>query len=142
MPISYKNYPSNWKTEIRPAILKREGNCCKFCGVPNKSWICRGTWGDAVVWQNDDGQIFDAINGKYLGSAYVGDVWTSDDPKKQILTKVVLTIMHLDHDTTNNDYSNLAAGCQRCHLTHDKDLHQKNAKETRTKKKKLQTIFQ
>ncbi len=32
MPIDYSKYPPNWKTEIRPAILKREGNKCKFCG--------------------------------------------------------------------------------------------------------------
>ena len=35
MPIDYKKYPPNWKTEIRPHILKRETNCCKFCGVKN-----------------------------------------------------------------------------------------------------------
>jgi hypothetical protein len=141
MPCDYSKYPANWKSEIRPAILKREGHCCKFCGVPNKAWVCRGTWGDTVVWQNDDGQIFDAANGKYLGSAYVGDVWTSDNPKKQVLTKVVLTIMHLDHDITNNDYNNLAAGCQRCHLNYDKAHHKKTAQETRNKKKKLQKLF-
>lgn len=37
MPIDYKNYPENWKTEIRPAILERANNCCEFCGVKNYS---------------------------------------------------------------------------------------------------------
>ena len=37
MPIRPENkarYPKNWK-EIRAAILKRAGNHCEFCGVPN-----------------------------------------------------------------------------------------------------------
>ena len=140
MPILYKNYPKNWKTEIRPAVLERDSHCCKFCKVPNKIWVCRGKWNGVEVWQNDDGQMYNATNGEYVGDTYVGEVWV--EGKRKTLTKIVLTIMHLDHDTTNNDYSNLAAGCQRCHLTHDKDLHQKNAKQTRTKKKKLQTLFQ
>lgn len=140
MPISYKNYPKNWKTEIRPAVLERDNHCCKFCKVPNKIWVCRGKWNGVEVWQNDDGQMYNATNGEYVGDTYVGEVWV--EGKRKTLTKIVLTIMHLDHDTTNNDYSNLAAGCQRCHLTHDKNHHQKNAKETRTKKKKLQTLFQ
>ena len=29
MPIDYSNYPANWKTEIRPAILARAGNQCE-----------------------------------------------------------------------------------------------------------------
>ena len=35
MPIDYKDYPANWKTEIRPAILERAKNCCEFCGIEN-----------------------------------------------------------------------------------------------------------
>ena len=26
MPINYKNYPPNWKTEIRPKVLERAGH--------------------------------------------------------------------------------------------------------------------
>lgn len=37
MPIDYKKYPPNWKTEIRPAVLKRAHNRCEFCGVENHS---------------------------------------------------------------------------------------------------------
>ncbi|QTA83900.1 Uncharacterized protein dnl_63240 [Desulfonema limicola] len=29
MPCDYSQYPENWKTEIRPAILKRAGHCCE-----------------------------------------------------------------------------------------------------------------
>ena len=50
-------------------------------------------------------------------------------------SKVVLTVAHLDHDTKNNDYSNLKAMCQRCHLNYDKDHHARNAAKTRRKKR-------
>ena len=43
-------------------------------------------------------------------------------------SKVVLTIGHVDHDTTHNDHDNLKAWCQRCHLTHDAKFHAMNRK--------------
>lgn len=48
-------------------------------------------------------------------------------------SKVVLTVAHLDHDISNNRFSNLKAMCQRCHLTYDAIHHAKNARETRIK---------
>lgn len=138
MPCNYKHYPANWKTEIRPAILLRAGNRCERCQVPNGAIICRGKWGSTDVYQNDDGQIFCADTGKDMGSSYVGDVWVGG---KQTLTKVVLTIAHLDHDITNNQYTNLQALCQRCHLGHDKYLHRANARNTRIAKRKMGTLF-
>lgn len=35
MPIDYKEYPADWFTRIRPDILERDGNACKFCKAPN-----------------------------------------------------------------------------------------------------------
>ncbi len=35
MPIDYKKYPPNWKTEVRPRILRRANNCCELCGIEN-----------------------------------------------------------------------------------------------------------
>lgn len=46
-------------------------------------------------------------------------------------SKVVLTVAHLDHDTTNNRFSNLRAMCQRCHLKYDAKHHAENARKTR-----------
>jgi 5-methylcytosine-specific restriction endonuclease McrA len=138
MPCDYSKYPLNWKSEIRPSILERDGHKCSKCKVPNKIWICRGKWGEDICYQNDDGQIYSAEDGTYLGSAYVGDVWVNG---KQILTKVVLTVAHLDNDVTNNDYSNLAALCQRCHLHLDKEQHMANSRATRERKRKLLKLF-
>ncbi len=47
---------------------------------------------------------------------------------------VVLTTSHLDHDTSNNDSANLRAMCQRCHLTHDAELHASNAAKAQRRK--------
>jgi hypothetical protein len=35
LPCDYKKYPANWRTEIRPRILARAGNCCEWCGAEN-----------------------------------------------------------------------------------------------------------
>lgn len=43
-------------------------------------------------------------------------------------SKVVLTVAHVDHDKTNNRFTNLAALCQRCHLSHDIKQHVDNRK--------------
>jgi hypothetical protein len=50
-------------------------------------------------------------------------------------TVIVLTIAHLDHDTTNNADSNLLALCQRCHLSYDAKHHATNSRRTRDAKK-------
>lgn len=49
-------------------------------------------------------------------------------------SKVVLTVMHLNHDTTDNRPENLQAACQKCHLAYDVSLHVQHAHETRRKK--------
>ncbi len=94
MPCDYSKYPKNWKTVIRPDILKRAGNKCEQCGALN-----------------------------YTAHPVTG-------------SKVVLTIAHIDHDTTHNDYANLRAWCQRCHNTHDVDFRKKNRAATLIEKQK------
>lgn len=37
--------------------------------------------------------------------------------------KVSLATAHLDRDRSNNRFWNLAALCQRCHLSHDRQQH-------------------
>lgn len=48
---------------------------------------------------------------------------------------VILTVAHLDHDTTNSDPANLRALCQACHLGYDLTHHMRNAAETRRRKR-------
>lgn len=56
-------------------------------------------------------------------------------------SRVVLTVAHLDHDPTNNADDNLAALCQRDHLRHDRGQHQRNAAETRRRKRGQLALF-
>ena len=53
-------------------------------------------------------------------------------------SKVVLTVAHIDHDKTNNNFKNLAALCQRCHLGHDIRTHVANRKYGRNYRGKHQ----
>jgi len=121
MPIDYKKYPANWKSEIRPDILKRANNCCEFCGIENK-----------VVFINDR---------EILQSYENSNFYICPDGYKRLLGKtgswhlkqIVLTIAHLDHDITNNDYLNLRALCQRCHNRHDVGFRKQNRDKNKLK---------
>jgi len=125
MPCDYNKYPPNWKTEIRPRILKRANNCCEQCKVPNYETIERGKLNNIFVYQLMNGKIFSSENGEYLGENYVGSL------KAAKLTKAILTIAHLDHDKENWDVKDerLKALCQRCHLILDKEQKYNKQKE-------------
>lgn len=124
MPCDYSKYHPDWKTVIRPAILERDKHCCKFCGVQNQRIIHRFGKG-ADDWE-------------YWPEGMESESWSLDGLKA---TKIVLTIAHLDQDKENNDYENLAALCQKCHLGIDLKHHMANARETNRKKKGLQKMF-
>ena len=133
MPIDYKQYPANWKTEIRPAILKRAENCCEFCGAKNYSKGVRqfdGTFTEIPI------EPTRMLNDEQM---WLQEFWANMNGFKVIT--IVLTIAHLDHDIANNDYNNLKALCQKCHLNYDKEHHSKNSRATRNFKKGLQELF-
>ena len=137
MPIDYKKYPSNWKTEIRPAILQRANNCCEFCNVKNYS----------EGFRNKEGHFYTTeFVVEELGSTGL-DMFEDElfhcvqkDGKVKPI-KIVLTVAHLDHNISNNQYSNLKALCQLHHLRHDIEHHRKNSRATNEKKKRLQSLF-
>ncbi len=55
---------------------------------------------------------------------------------------VVLTVAHVDHDPRNSERTNLRAWCQRCHLTHDAELHARNAARTRDRRSGQGRLFE
>ena len=140
MPCNYKNYQPNWFTEIRPRILERAKNCCEQCFVKNYEIILRGEWAGMKAFKTEDGKIFNAENGEKIGEHYFGEI--NKKPKAK-LTKVILTIAHLDHDKENFEVSDdrLKALCQRCHLVLDKEHHAEKRRETINKKKGLKNLF-
>lgn len=121
MPIKPENkhrYPSTWR-EIRAAILDRAGHRCEQCGVPNYTYRPR----KRDVWTDDLGQA---------------ETWAMDGER---ISRIVLTIAHLDHTPEHNDPDNLRALCQRCHLAYDADHHQRTAYKTRRTKKATGDLF-
>lgn len=126
MPCNYKLYPSNWKTEIRPAIMERAKNCCEFCGVKNYSV---GSW---------DGEKFIPTSGNIIHNAAGNGELTYKKARELVkhcneccddnLIVIVLTIAHLDHNVNNNAFANLKALCQRCHNRHDVGFRKENRK--------------
>ena len=104
MRTSVKNgYPYNWATEIRPRIMARAGEDLGR-GIPGSCEWCH-----------------------ILNHSFVARAWRKD----RELSRVVLTIAHLDHDPANNDPDNLRALCQMCHNTHDRPTRLINAAYTR-----------
>lgn len=115
MPISPERarlYPPDWP-EIRARILARAGNRCEWCGVGN-AWI-----------GIRDGDAFRHLTPKEAEASKA---------EGARLTRIVLTIAHLDHDPRNNDPGNLCALCQACHLRHDAKEHATHAAETRRRR--------
>ena len=140
MPINYKDYPKNWKTEIRPAILQRANNCCEVCGVPNYTYGYRQKDGKFIAWT----EIENAL--EMHGYDYFDDELKHHIKKDMTANKgttIVLTIAHLDHDKHNHEVSldRLKAMCQRCHLLYDMESHVANRKANNNKKKGIQTLF-
>lgn len=138
MPVDYKKYPANWKSEIRPAIMERAGHKCEICGVKNHDAVFRGLWNGKEAYQDIDGNAFWYPSGEPIKGP---DCYAMLDPlrgdENQLAIKIVLTIAHLNHDPSDNRLDNLKAMCQKCHLAYDKDLHAHNSRVTRAKKKGL-----
>ena len=119
MPINYKDYHPKWSL-IRKLVLKRDNYCCKWCGAPQYAFIYRTKKDkESKEWNYaPEGHMVDEME----GFGYK-------------VTKIILTVAHLDHDKTNNRFWNLAALCQKCHLNHDRKQHALNRKYGRNWKK-------
>jgi len=116
MPIRPENkdrYPTNWP-EIRQKILDRAHNCCEICGVPNHA-----------VGYRDSSCQFVELHGYEADP----DFWDGKIALK--IVKIVLTIMHLDHNPENCDPANLKAACQRCHNRYDAPVRAAGRKHRR-----------
>lgn len=117
MPIDYSKYPDNWKTEIRPKILRRAGGRedkpevgakCEKCGKRNYSVV--------------------SVSGEFKNNSYRAAQMTKTLNGGGKI--VVLTIAHInDPDPMNCAEDNLMALCQKCHNGHDAEMRAKNRKK-------------
>ncbi len=127
MPIDYKTYHPKWSLISRLIRFVRANNRCEKCGVLNGSFINRfkdGSYKYAFPVQLEE---FYYLTKKQSYS-------TQQALTRLELTKIVLTVAHIDHDKNNNRFWNLAAWCQKCHLQHDIKQHVANRKYGRDHK--------
>jgi len=123
MPIKPENrgrYPKNWR-EIRARILERAADRCETCRIPNGAYRNRET--DAVTFNEMQ-----------------AETWSTCDGAR--VTRIVLTVAHLNHTPEDCRPENLRALCQRCHLAYDQTHHQRNARTTRRAPKALADLFE
>ena len=100
MPVDYSQYHPDWKDIIRPEVLKRDNYKCTVCKVGQRKKGYRTASGSFV--ECDDFEIeYRQRHGLKVITIY-------------------LAVAHLDHNIKNNEYSNLASMCQRCHNRHDR----------------------
>lgn len=134
MAFDPSNYPKNWK-QISQSIRDRAGNKCEHCGLANGQWIVRSTDDPSqYLYINKDGE-YCRPNGSAIRMSEIPSEYADSN-----LILVVLTVAHLDQDTTNNDPANLKALCQRCHLNHDRPHNIVKRTRTRLENKRRATL--
>lgn len=132
MPIDYSEYHPKWSLISRLVRFGRAKNQCEWCGRENHSIIDKetGEYPSHQKWERFHQDLYNPYNG-YTYSSLL---------KEYGFTRVILTVAHIDHDKTNNRFSNLAALCQRCHLRHDLKHHIANRKYGRKWKRDQLTL--
>ena len=121
MPINAAHrhrYPLHGQA-IRAAILDRVGHRCEPCGVPNHVWRNNRT----EAWTHDAG---------------LAEAWILDGTR---VTRIGLTIAHLDHTPETCASDNLRALCPRGPLAHDRNPHRQNADHSRRVSNALGDLF-
>lgn len=104
MPINYKDYPVNWKTEIVPTIRKRSGDVCE--GSP--------AYPDCMAENRKPHPV--------TGSVVILTTAHFDHNKDN-------NNYHPEDKTASSN--NLFHWCQRCHLTHDAKQHADNRRKNK-----------
>ena len=127
MPIRPENrsrYPKDWPA-ISLRIRERAGQKCEWCGVEN---YALGAWIEGKWWRaapkgtglNDDPRPGGQFPCWHPSGADVQ--WAK-------VTRIILTVAHLDHTPENCADENLKALCQRCHNRYDMPMRRAGIKE-------------
>ena len=126
-------YPEDWKT-IRARILKRAGNRCEFCRVPNYMTVYRVR--GSVDWIEEDGTVHAGDGGEVLGLCR-GSEFPAGRP-----VHIILALARLDHTSENNSPKNLKALCQRCHLRYTEAHRAESRRRSRRAKMAMGDLFE
>ncbi len=122
MPMHRERYPHNWEAISRRIRFERAGGVCEYPG-------CDARHG-AVGYRGVDGTWYEEDGERYI----------PDEAMHRPPVTCVLTVAHIDHDTTNNADDNLRAWCQYHHLRHDAQHHARNAAATRQARRAVATL--
>jgi hypothetical protein len=126
-------YPIDWPQLSAVIRFDRARGRCEGCRRPHGRLVYHlgdGRWWDAGAgtWRDGRGRRVRLARGQDV----LGIVRT---------THVVLATAHRNHDTADNDPANLAAWCQRCHITHDRPEHQRRRWRTLFRRKAAGDLF-
>ncbi len=127
-------YPIDWRELSASIRFRRAKGRCEGCGRPHGRLVLHlgdGRWWDedAQRWRDGGGKVvrhMSSPHGIFLSAR---------------TTRVVLAACHRDHDPMNNEGSNLAALCQRCHILHDKAEHLRRRSLTYLARRALGDLF-
>lgn len=109
-------YPIDWPELSRLIRFGRAKGQCEHCRRPHGRRVFHlgdGRWWDA------DGRLWRDGRGRRTRAP------GPDVASTVRLTQVYIACAHLNHDPTDNAPRNLAALCQRCHMTHDAAEHRR-----------------
>ena len=141
MPIRREDrhfYPIDWR-ELSAAIrFGRAKGRCEHCGRPHGQTVHHlgdGRWFDEEVERWRDGR------GRLIRKSSLPDPRSAQSELIVATTLVRIACAHLDQDTSNNDDSNLAALCQRCHLDHDRPWNLEKRRLTVLLRRALGDLF-
>jgi len=151
MPIRPENaarYPKDWKSEIVPRIRARSGNRCE----------CRGECGINHEIKNHGSMPLDVRrcgiangdvsymtpDGKWHGCNYYdeGEEMERIAGKVYRAVKIVLTVMHLNHQPEDCRDENLLHACQGCHNRYDAPMRAAGIKARRRAERASGDLFQ
>lgn len=104
-----QDYHPKWPLISKLIKLRRAGNCCESCGVRNKEIVRRRKDG---TWTTPGPEEWEMIHSRVRHSGYS----MLQSIRIQGYSKIVLKVVHLDQDTTNNRFGNLRALCQHEHF--------------------------
>ena len=107
-PEERARYPKNWKSEIVPRIRARSQNRCE----------CTGQCGVQHIGTPIGTGRCSAMNGDHIDNGKDAIEWP----------RIVLTVMHLNHQPEDNRDENLLHGCQGCHNRYDMPVRAANRK--------------
>ncbi|QIP16795.1 hypothetical protein G8759_31220 [Spirosoma aureum] len=118
-----EDYPPDWEAiSIQIREVRAKGRC-EQCGVKNHAYVYR-LIKDQYRYATGC-ELLQLTVLTHLKS-HGWRIWRA--LRYMRLTKIILTVAHLDRDPTNNSDDNLKALCQRCHLGYDMPQHVRNRK--------------